>query len=217
MHRISVDVNFQSPCGICVSGPTMSGKSTFTFRLIQSASSLFTPPPERIVYAYGVWQEEFANSLPKHVELINGLSEIFDDENYFDPSVNNLLIIDDLMQEVSTDSKASALFTKGIPHKNVSVLFLVQNLFKQGKSMRDIALNCQYLIIFKNKRDALQVKYLAKQLDIKHFEKAYNKATKETFGYLLVDLHPKSSDLLRMQSHIFDHRRIYLENGFKRS
>ena len=83
--------------------------------------------------------------------------------------------------------------------------------------MRDIALNSQYLILFKNKRDTQQIKYLAKQLGLKHFEKAYRKTTSEPFGYLLIDLHPRSLDILRLQSHIFEHRRVYLENGFKGS
>ena len=168
MQKITIDVNFQAPCGVCVAGPTMSGKSTFINVLIWTADRFFTPPPERIIYAYGVWQENI-NRLPKTVELVQGLGEILDDDNYFDSSVNNLLIIDDLMEEISNDARAAALFTRGIHHKNVSVIFLIQNLFKQGKAMRDIALNSQYLILFKNKRDTQQIKYLAKQLGRKLF------------------------------------------------
>ena len=209
MHKVTVDVTFQTPCGVCIAGPTMSGKSTFTNALISNTDNFFTPTPQRIVYAYG----DNLNRLPKTIELVQGLSKILDDDNYFDPDIGNLLIIDDLMEEISNDARAAALFTRGIHHRNVSVIFLIQNLFKQGKAMRDIALNSQYLILFKNKRDTQQIRYLAKQLGLKHFEKAYRKTTNEPFGYILIDLHPRSPDILRLQSHIFDHRRVYLENG----
>ena len=47
----------------------------------------------------------------------------------------------DLMEELCNDKKSSTLFTRDRRHKNVTVFFIVQNLFKQGNSMRDIALN----------------------------------------------------------------------------
>ena len=45
----------------------------------------------------------------------------------FDGREPILLIVDDLMQE--TNETIANLFTKGSHHRNVSVLFLVQNLF----------------------------------------------------------------------------------------
>jgi len=49
----------------------------------------------------------------------------------FDGSEPVLLVIDDLMQE--TDETVANLFTKGFHHRNVSVLFLAQNLFPKNK------------------------------------------------------------------------------------
>ena len=77
---------------------------------------------------------------------IDGLSEV-----QFDPRLNNLLILDDLMEEVAGDKKASTLFTRDMHHKNV--FFVVQNLFKQGKSMRDVAVNSQAIVLFRSPRD----------------------------------------------------------------
>ena len=37
--------------------------------------------------------------------------------------------------------------------KKLSAILLLQNLFHQGKYGRDISLNAQYLILFKNIRD----------------------------------------------------------------
>ena len=61
------------------------------------------------------------------------------------------------MEELSADKKASTLFTKDMHHKNITVIFAVQKLFKQGKSKRDIALNCQVIVLFKSPRDVQQI------------------------------------------------------------
>ena len=45
------------------------------------------------------------------------------------------------MEELANDKKTAARFTRDMHHKNVAVFFIVQNLFKQGNSMRDIALS----------------------------------------------------------------------------
>ena len=89
---------------------------------------------------------------------MDGLSEV-----QFDPRLNNLLILDDLMEELAGDKKASTLFTRDTHHKNDTVFFVVQNLFKQGKSMRDVALNSQVIVLFKSPRDVQQIRVLARQ------------------------------------------------------
>jgi hypothetical protein len=207
MQTVTANLKFQCPFGAYVCGPTMSGKSTLVFELIRNAANIFSPAPARIVYAYGVYQKAFEN-LP-NVEFVKGLDAVLD-EDFFDSNINNLLILDDLSDEICHNKKASTLFTRGVHHKNVSVLFLLQNLFKQGPAMRDITLNCQYWILFKNGRDMHQIEVLGRQLGLKHLVSAYEKCIKESYGYLLVDLHPKTPDLLRLQSHIFDYRRVYL-------
>jgi len=186
----------------------MSGKSTLVFNLIENIQDRFDPIPQRVVYAYGAYQKEFEN-FPA-VEFVEGLEKILE-EDFFSSSTSTLLIIDDLLEDVSKNPKASALFTRGIHHKNITVLFLAQNLFKQGSSMRDITLNSQYFILFKNSRDVQQIKLLARQCDLKHLLLAYNKCIKQTlYGYLLIDIHPKTPDLLKLQSDIFGYRRVYV-------
>ena len=102
------------------------------------------------------------------------------------------------------------LFTREMHHKNITVFFLVQNLYKQGKSMRDVALNCQVLILFKSMRDTEQIKVLARQTGIKHLPQAYNEAIKERYGYLVLNLQPHTPDILCLQSDILKKRKVYL-------
>ena len=63
-------------------------------------------------------------------------------------------MIDFLMQE--TDGTAANLFTKGWHHRNVSMVFLAQNLFPKNKFARTMSLNAHYIVLFKNPRDASQ-------------------------------------------------------------
>ena len=66
------------------------------------------------------------------------------DWNDFDGSQPVLLIIDDLMQE--TNETVANLFTKGSHQRNVSIMYLTQNLFPKNKFARTISLNAHYMI-----------------------------------------------------------------------
>ena len=44
-----------------------------------------------------------------------------------------LVVIDYLMQELSNDQRITNLFTKGCHHRNLSVIFILQNIFHPGK------------------------------------------------------------------------------------
>jgi len=81
-------------------------------------------------------------------------------EAVFDGSESTLLILDDLMSE--TNQLVANVFTKISHHRNVSVVYLTQNLFDKNKYARTISLNAHYLVLFKNPRDATQFATLAR-------------------------------------------------------
>ena len=110
----------------------------------------------------------------KGVERLEGVN--------FTSRQRSLLVIDDLMEELCNSKELSTLFAREMHHKNVTVFFLVQNLYQQGKSMRDVALNCQILMLFKLPRDTQQIKMLGRQTGIKPLEMAYLETVKVRFG-----------------------------------
>ena len=87
------------------------------------------------------------------------------------------------------------------------MIFISQNLFSQGKCARTIALNTHYLILFRNFRDSSQVIHLGKQMyphrRWQGFVEAYEDATCQPYGYLLLDMSPHSVPEMRLRSHIF--------------
>ncbi|XP_054721362.1 uncharacterized protein F54H12.2-like [Uloborus diversus] len=116
---------------------------------------------------------------------------------------NSLIVIDDLMNELSCDDRLSCLFTKGSHHRNVSVIFIVQNMFHKGKEMRNISLNAHYIFLFKNPRDRSQIAHLGRQLypnKSKFFQEVYEDATSRPFSYLLIDLKPDTDESLRLRT-----------------
>ena len=141
------------------------------------------------------------------MDFRRGLPDLED----FDGGEPVLLILDDLMNE--TDESIANLFTKGSHHRNVSVVFLVQNMFHKNKYIRTISLNSYYMVLFKNPRDASQFASLARQMypNRSGFAvEAYKDATRETYSYLLIDLRPDQDENLRLRSNIFPGDRHYV-------
>ncbi len=79
-----------------------------------------------------------------------------------------------------TDGRIAEIFTKISHHKNLSVLYLTQNLFYKNAQSRTISLNSHFLVIFKNTRDITQIAVLARQMYAGKFRfmlEAFNDAT----------------------------------------
>lgn len=160
---------------------------------------MVSPVPERIIWCYGQYHEGL-ESLPAHVEVYEGVS-ILQNEDVS----SALIILDDLMQECGDANELVNLFTKGSHHKNISVIMIVQNIFHQGKAMRSISLNTHYMVLFKNPRDAGQIRHLAAQLfpgKVQYLVDAYKQATSVPHGYLLLDFRQSTADNLRVLSGI---------------
>ena len=106
----------------------MSGKAIRVKKLIENRSEMVNEEIRRVIYCYGEWQSEFDKM--ENVEFIKGMDRVFKDNEFFKSGESTLLIMDDLADELSGSPKASKLFTRGIHHKNVSFVFIMQNLYK---------------------------------------------------------------------------------------
>ena len=87
---------------------------------------MINKPIDRIVFCYKTMQlgYDVFKYLPIHVEFVEGLI----DTNIFDPTINNLLIIDDLMERCKDNNDILNLFTVDSHHKNISVILVSQNI-----------------------------------------------------------------------------------------
>lgn len=203
---VVMDPRLKHPFTCVVAGPSSSGKTQFVFRLIRHADRLVDPPPEKIMYCYGEFQPSFLEL--SQVEFHEGLPNV----ESFDGRSRVLLIIDDLMNEA--DQNVCNLFTKLSHHRNVSVVFVTQNLFHRNRHVRTMNLNTHYVVLFKNPRDAGQVANLARQMypgKSNFVVEAFRDATREPYGYLLIDLKPETEERYRIRTNIFpDDERQYV-------
>jgi hypothetical protein len=191
---------FKHPFTCLISGPTQSGKTYFVENILKNITETISPAPTKIIWCYGEYQDRY-NSFPENIILCEGLSGL--DE--IDKNERNLLIIDDLMQEIGNNNDVAELFTKGSHHRNLSVILIVQNLFHQGKIMRTVSLNAHYLVIFKNPRDAGQIRHLSRQFfpgKVQFLVDAYKQATARPHGYLLLDFTQSTPENRRVLSDI---------------
>jgi len=151
-RRSEVQTSFQC----IVSGPSGSGKSSFTLRLVQHLDSLCTEPnfSGGIIWCYNeksAVPRQKLTSLHKNVSFHEGVLQNFGNDH----GSPCLIILDDLLNEVYSKDVCD-LFTKGSHHRNISVILITQNLFHQGRFCRDISLNAKYSVALKNVRDKSQ-------------------------------------------------------------
>ena len=195
-----------------VAGPRRSGKTEFTKRCIEESERWIDVKIDQFIWYYANEQSIQQSQLHvrKNVEFRKNLPE-YDLETEFSGAENVLVIIDDLMEEANKRSDVKSLFTRG-RHLSVSIIFLSQNLFHRGKSNRDISLNTDYMVLFKNARDVSIVGNLAQQMGCAKFMKwAYKDATQTPYSYLLIDLRSDTPEKLRFRSNLFSPRQIVYE------
>jgi hypothetical protein len=132
-----------------------------------------------------------------YVEFVRGTPDDLESDYFFDTSVNNLIVLDDLITAAKNDNRVRDLFTKGSHHRSLSTIYVVQNLFAQGKASRDVALNFQYLVLFNLPVDRHQISLLARRLYLRNPDKMlkrYKEAVSRPYGYLLVDFKPGTAE-----------------------
>lgn len=194
-----MDLRWKHPFTAIIAGPTSCGKSCFIKKFVSEISTMVDVNISEVVYCLP--QNQPIDEAFKKYTISRGIPDI----ESFDDLSPRLIILDDLMREA--DGSVVDLFTKGSHHYNVSVIFVTQNIFNQGKGRRDISLNSHYIVCFKNPRDKQQINTLSRQVypeNVRYIQEAYKDATAQPYGYLLFDLKQSTPDLYRFRTNIFE-------------
>ncbi len=201
-------MKFCHPFTMLVIGPTQSGKTVFVLKVISEASRLIEPAPERILYCYTEYQpDSFDTFAAQGVSFFKGIPSL----SMFDGKARTLVILDDLMEQL--DENISMLFTRISHHRDLSVIFLSQNMFPKNPHARTISLNAHYMVLFKSPRDVNQFAVLARQMygsNYKFAVEAFQDATNESHNYLLIDMKPQTEDRFRLRTKIFPDEQTYV-------
>jgi len=152
-------IPFKHPTTFLLSGGTGSEKTFFVLRILDNIRDLFESTIRRIWFCYGEWQPAF-EEYKSFVHFHKGLPQAGDP--IFDGKKPSLLILDDLMGVVN--AFVADIFTKLSHHRDLSVIYLCQNLFDKNKFHRAISLNTHYIVLLRNARDTQPVAALARQV-----------------------------------------------------
>ena len=200
-------VPFSTPTTMGIFGATLCGKTTWCKKMIEQSDRLFTIPIKKILFCYGMYQDIFEklNSSMENFFLHAGLPSRQVIEEFTADKEHNMIVLDDLQQEMAKDAQMEKLFTQLAHHLNVTVVFMGNNLFYKNFS-RTITVNLHVIILFRNARDAQQVRCLARQLyplKSEQFINAYLDSTSQPYGYIVIDLSPSANKQLQLRSSIF--------------
>lgn len=187
---------------MCVTGPSQSGKTHFVLQLLRQRDELFQRPLQSVLWCFGIHDSDLQRELQATgYKAHHGLP------TESDIAPNSICVLDDLLTESETSKDVTNMCTRVAHHKSCFIILITQNLFPAGKESRTRSLNTHYYVIFKNPRDRLQFETFARQVNPhqrRSLIKAYDDATREPHGYLLIDFTQDCPDHMRYRTHIFE-------------
>ena len=202
------DLRLKKNFKIFLSGPSGCGKTTFISDLITNLDQISVDPPKKVIYFYKEWQTKFTD-----MEQTLGVNFIEDNdmiiEQIKDFSVPALVIFDDMLNSENLKAVAQ-LFTVFGRHLNLCLAFLTQRLFNNNEFFRQISQNSDYIGVFKNPRNSREIRTLASQITPKTLEllTIYQKATKEPYSYVLINLTQEGLPQLKYISNVFSKNHV---------
>ena len=186
---------------MCIAGPSHSGKTVLSLKLIDYRASLFECPIRRVIWCYGIYQSGLQAELERRGVIT--MPETIHTSNI---QPYDLVILDDLLDVTRSSQDVTAMFTKAAHHKPCFIVFITQNLFPGGKEARTRSLNTHYYILFKNPRDKSQIDFLARQIaprKSKALIDVFETATAPPHGYLFCDFNQECPDSFRFRTNLF--------------
>lgn len=201
--EMAFDLRLKENFKLFLCGPSGCGKTSFILDLIKNIKIISKDPPSLVVYFFKEWQEKF-DYMAKMFGVIffEDNDRIIDQIKTFNQPA--LIIFDDMLNSKNLKTVAE-LFTVHGRHLNLSLAFLSQRLFNNNEYFRQISQNSDYMCLFKNPRNALEIRNLASQITPKTLEllDIFKESTKEPFSYLMINLTQECIPQLKYFSELF--------------
>lgn len=222
---------FRSPFSALIVGPSNCGKTRLILEIIANNKLCLT---DKIFVFYQNWQplyNHFPTERTRFYKYWIGDKTSVVSHHHHDPSSgerDESMALENFIRKISNDGTIapggiSIVFDDGLPfcklplfeevftrmthHYNLNVFLTVQNLFEP--SLRVIARNVQYLLLFRTPRDSAQIRHLAFQMypekrEAHAFIATVKDITKVPFTPVLLDFKSETPDYMRVKSNLFD-------------
>lgn len=197
-----MELKWKHPFTAMVAGPSSCGKSSYTTRFLKHLDKVTDTDFFEIVYCAPEASYPDLSECKTPVKFMDCIPDV----EMFSDKKPRIIILDDMMSQAAGDERVSEIFTRHSHHLGLSTIFITQNIFHKGKSMRDISLNCHFIVAFKSPRDRGQISVLARQIspgNTKYISEIFEDATRVPYGYLVMDLTQATPDHLRYRTNMF--------------
>ena len=197
------DLRLKNNFKLFLSGPSGCGKTTLMVDLIKNMNKIAMQPPKIVVYYFKTWQSKFDMLKNEY-----GVTFMEDNETMIEQLKRlqspALVIFDDMINSDNLRHIAQ-LFTVYGRHLDLSLAFLSQRLFNNNEFFRQISQNSDYLAVFKNPRNSMDIRILGGQMTPKSdgLIRVYKKATVKPYSYLFINLTQEAIPQLMFVSDLF--------------
>ena len=197
------DLRLKNNFKLFLSGPSGCGKTTLMVDLIKNMNKIAVHPPKIVVYYFKTWQSKFDMLKNEY-----GVTFMEDNEAMIEQLKRlqspALVIFDDMINSDNLRHIAQ-LFTVYGRHLDLSLAFLSQRLFNNNEFFRQISQNSDYLAVFKNPRNSMDIRILGGQMTQKSdgLIRVYKKATVKPYSYLFINLTQEAIPQLMFVSDLF--------------
>ena len=207
MPRIieALDIGYnllQTPFRIIVSGGSGVGKTEIVKQIVNK--QFYKEPMDNVIYCY----PDYLNDIPTEFDIPVQYHQGTPDLKFMASlNENSLLILDDMMCEVSKCENISKLFSVIARKRKISIILIVQNIFERGPHFRNIRLNCTGIILFKS-RSLSSNRALLRELDMSHLitKESLDTALSEKHQFIFIDIHPNhQNDFGSIRGNIFSY------------
>ena len=121
-----------------------------------------------------------------------------------------LFIFDDMISSTNIEFISKLFMVQG-RHKNISLIFITQQGFRNNEAFKSISNNASHMVIMKNNRNISDVQNLAKQITPGPrplLGQIWKAATKDIFSYLFINFMNEAKNETKYLSHLFEKNHI---------
>lgn len=198
-------IKFPLNLRMLITGSSGSGKSFFVANLLSMRDRMINDRIDRIIYC-----AKFHTSIPEKLrndEILEFHQGCPTEEMLENVNQEKIIyVLDDLLESAFKSKTVSEMFTQG-RNRGIGVILLTQNIFPRDAMARNISLNCNFMVIFRNIRDRSSFNHLARQLlpaNSKNLSDFFLNGVAKPFSYLLIDLTQECPEALRFRQEIFN-------------